>query len=160
MHNWVLFGQGSPCGTFKTGRTRSMLRTLFFILLTFNCLNLSRYWILVLTCTWNAAIKFKGWRRTIGCHIYWIHNFLFLDHGELYPGDYHYMEDNEPSVLEAKIVYLLMPKNVPISRAKRLQWLLDHLNVVITVPSLQKIVSNVINWFNLMRNKFWIHYWR
>lgn len=34
-----------------------------------------------------------------------------------------------------------MPKNIPISRAKRLQWLLDHLNSIITVPNNLQNVS-------------------
>ncbi|RZC33025.1 SZT2-like, partial [Asbolus verrucosus] len=67
-------------------------------------------------------------------------------HEELYPGDLLYPEETESTVLEAKVVYLLLPKNVPVSRASRLQWLLDHLNTVVTVPVLQKwnVSSNVI----------------
>ncbi|KAJ8923504.1 hypothetical protein NQ315_010082 [Exocentrus adspersus] len=57
------------------------------------------------------------------------------ENGEVFPGDYPYLEENQPSSLEAKTVYLLMQKNVPISRATRLQWLLDHLNTTIIVPS-------------------------
>ncbi|XP_008200755.1 KICSTOR complex protein SZT2 isoform X3 [Tribolium castaneum] len=60
------------------------------------------------------------------------------EHEDLYPGDFLYSEETESTVLEAKAVYLLLPKDVPVSRASRLQWLLDHLNTVITVPVLQK----------------------
>lgn len=49
-------------------------------------------------------------------------------------------EDLAPDFLEAKIVYLLLPKNVPISRATRLQWLLDHLNTTISISN-TKLVS-------------------
>lgn len=67
--------------------------------------------------------------------------YLFCtDLEELYPGDITYTKEAESMILEAKIVYLLLPKNVPVSRASRLQWLLDHLNIVITVPALQKWV--------------------
>jgi hypothetical protein len=65
------------------------------------------------------------------------------DHEELYPGDFLYTEETESTVLEAKVVYLLLPKNVPVSRASRLQWLLDHLNTVITVPVLQSWVNDI-----------------
>ncbi|CAH0562057.1 unnamed protein product [Brassicogethes aeneus] len=65
------------------------------------------------------------------------------EHGALYPGDYPYKEENEPPFLEAKTVYILLPKNVSISRAKRLQWLLDHLNIVISIPSLQKVTETI-----------------
>lgn len=67
-------------------------------------------------------------------------NPTILENGEVYPGDYPYFEENQPSSLEAKTVYLLMQKNVPVSRATRLQWLLDHLNTTIVTPS-QKLVS-------------------
>ncbi|KAJ3640250.1 hypothetical protein Zmor_003559 [Zophobas morio] len=68
------------------------------------------------------------------------------EHEELYPGEFLYPEETESTVLEAKVVYLLLPKNIPVSRASRLQWLLDHLNTVITVSSLQKwnVSSNLI----------------
>lgn len=69
-----------------------------------------------------------------------------LENGEVYPGDYPYLEENQPSSLEAKTVYLLMQKNVPISRATRLQWLLDHLNTTIVTPS-QKFVSMKVKVF-------------
>ncbi|KAF5294731.1 hypothetical protein FQA39_LY00215 [Lamprigera yunnana] len=36
--------------------------------------------------------------------------------------------------LEADTVYVLLPKNVRVSRAARFQWLLDHLNTIISVP--------------------------
>jgi hypothetical protein len=68
---------------------------------------------------------------------------LLLDHEELYPGDFLYTEETDSTVLEAKVVYLLLPKNVPVSRASRLQWLLDHLNTVITVPVLQSWVNDI-----------------
>nr|XP_023016879.1 KICSTOR complex protein SZT2-like [Leptinotarsa decemlineata] len=54
------------------------------------------------------------------------------ENGELYPKDYSFLEDSQPSFLEAKIVFLLMQRNVPVSRASRLQWLLDHLNTIVT----------------------------
>ncbi|KAJ8945629.1 hypothetical protein NQ314_009160 [Rhamnusium bicolor] len=57
------------------------------------------------------------------------------ENGEIFSGDYPYVEDSQPSFLEAKTVYLLMQRNVPVSRASRLQWLLDHLNTTITTPS-------------------------
>ncbi|KAK4871539.1 hypothetical protein RN001_015663 [Aquatica leii] len=44
-------------------------------------------------------------------------------------------EKHIPPFLEADTVYILLPKNVPISRATRLQWLLDHLNTVVSVPT-------------------------
>lgn len=73
------------------------------------------------------------------CLMSW-NNFEILENGEVYPGDYPYLEENQPSSLEAKTVYLLMQKNVPISRTTRLQWLLDHLNTTIITPC-QKFVS-------------------
>lgn len=60
------------------------------------------------------------------------------EHG-YYPEDFLYAEEeNQQMVLEAKTVYLLLPKNIPVSRAARLQWLLNHLNSVITMPTTQK----------------------
>lgn len=68
-----------------------------------------------------------------------INGFFIPENGELFPSDYAGLEENQPSFLEAKTVYLLMQNNVPVSRATRLQWLLDHLNTTVT-PS-QKLVS-------------------
>lgn len=65
---------------------------------------------------------------------------LLLENGEIFPSDYGVLEDNQPSFLEAKTIYLLMQNNVLVSRATRLQWLLDHLNTTVT-PS-QKLVSS------------------
>ncbi|KAF5284426.1 hypothetical protein FQR65_LT13560 [Abscondita terminalis] len=44
-------------------------------------------------------------------------------------------EKSVPPFLEAETVYILLPNNVPVSRAARLQWLLNHLNTVISVPT-------------------------
>lgn len=66
-------------------------------------------------------------------------DMFFSDNGEIFPSDYGTLEENQPSFLEAKTIYLLMLNNVPVSRATRLQWLLDHLNTTVT-PS-QKLVS-------------------
>lgn len=60
------------------------------------------------------------------------------ENGEICSSDYAILEESQPSFLEAKTVYLLMQNNVPVSRATRLQWLLDHLNTIVT-PS-QKLV--------------------
>ncbi|CAH1153732.1 unnamed protein product [Phaedon cochleariae] len=65
------------------------------------------------------------------------------ENGEVYPTDYPFLEDTQPSFLEARSVYLLMQKNVPVSRACRLQWLLDHLNTIVT-PS-QKLTESSSN---------------
>lgn len=65
---------------------------------------------------------------------------VFTENGEMYPADYGFLEDSQPSFLEAKVVYLLMQNNIPVSRASRLQWLLDHLDTIIS-PS-QKLVSH------------------
>ncbi|KAG5885699.1 hypothetical protein JTB14_002313 [Gonioctena quinquepunctata] len=66
------------------------------------------------------------------------------DNGEIYPTDYPFLEDTQPSFLEAKIVYLLVQKNEPVSRASRLQWLLDHLNTVVTpTPKLTETSDNL-----------------
>ncbi|CAG9855485.1 unnamed protein product [Phyllotreta striolata] len=54
------------------------------------------------------------------------------ENGEIYLSDYPFLEDTQPSFLEAKTVYLLMQKDIPVSRSCRLQWLLDHLNTIIT----------------------------
>ncbi|XP_050313415.1 KICSTOR complex protein SZT2-like [Anthonomus grandis grandis] len=43
--------------------------------------------------------------------------------------------DDQPDFVEAKTIYLLLPKGVPISRAARLQWLLDHLDTIITIST-------------------------
>lgn len=67
-----------------------------------------------------------------------INEIVFSENGEICSSDYAILEDNQPSFLEAKTIYLLMQNNVPVSRAARLQWLLDHLNTVVT-PS-QKLV--------------------
>lgn len=73
---------------------------------------------------------------------YQIYGNHFTEHGCYHPGEFSYMEEeNQQIVLEAKTVYLLLPKNVPVSRAARLQWLLNHLNSVITIPIMQKSVS-------------------
>lgn len=64
-----------------------------------------------------------------------------LDYPDVYPGEFTYNEDSQqPAWLEARTVYVLMPKNVPVSRCTRLQWLLEHLNTIITVPSFFKNV--------------------
>ncbi|XP_048517774.1 KICSTOR complex protein SZT2 isoform X3 [Dendroctonus ponderosae] len=55
--------------------------------------------------------------------------------GFQFPNELTFGEDLAPDSLEAKIVYLLLPKNVPISRATRLQWLLDHLNTTISISN-------------------------
>ncbi|CAH1982611.1 unnamed protein product [Acanthoscelides obtectus] len=63
---------------------------------------------------------------------------ILSENGDLYQ-DFSFSEDNQPQFLEAKVVYLLMQKNIPVSRATRVQWLLDHLNTTIT-PS-QRIME-------------------
>lgn len=56
------------------------------------------------------------------------------------------MEKSSQSVVaEAETVYLLMPKNVPVTRASRLQWLLDHINVVISLTSEKVIYLMVLS---------------
>ncbi|XP_056646993.1 KICSTOR complex protein SZT2-like isoform X1 [Diorhabda sublineata] len=65
------------------------------------------------------------------------------ENGEIYLLDYSYMEDPQPSFLEAKTVFLLIQKDVAVSRASRLQWLLDHLNTIVT-PS-QKLMESSNN---------------
>lgn len=69
------------------------------------------------------------------------------ENGEIYLSDYPFLEDRQPSFLEAKTVYLLMQKDIPVSRTSRLQWLLDHLNTIIT-PS-QTLVSTIFNYLPL-----------
>ncbi|CAG9828371.1 unnamed protein product [Diabrotica balteata] len=64
------------------------------------------------------------------------------ENGEIYLSDYPFLEDTQPSFLEAKTVYLLMQKDVPISRASRLQWLLDHLNTIVTPSQKVAEISN------------------
>ncbi|KAL3289661.1 hypothetical protein HHI36_023069 [Cryptolaemus montrouzieri] len=58
------------------------------------------------------------------------------DHGIYCPDLPYTEEENQQVILEAKTVYLLLPKNIPVSRVARFQWLLDHLNSVITVTPL------------------------
>ncbi|KAJ8966991.1 hypothetical protein NQ317_011192 [Molorchus minor] len=66
------------------------------------------------------------------------------ENGDMYPGDYPYLEEHQPTFLEAKAIYLLMQKRIPVSRVTRLQWFLDHLNTTITTPS-QKLSENSNN---------------
>ncbi|XP_066247487.1 KICSTOR complex protein SZT2-like [Euwallacea similis] len=66
------------------------------------------------------------------------------EYGFQFSQDFTCGECLPPDFLEAKTVYLLLPKNVPISRAARLQWLLDHLNATITVSS-PKLLENSTN---------------
>nr|XP_022914806.1 KICSTOR complex protein SZT2-like isoform X1 [Onthophagus taurus] len=44
--------------------------------------------------------------------------------------------------IEASKVYLLMPYNVPVSRTARLQWLIEHLNTIVLIPSSTQMFSN------------------
>ncbi|KAK5639276.1 hypothetical protein RI129_011768 [Pyrocoelia pectoralis] len=48
-------------------------------------------------------------------------------------------EKSVPLFSEAETVYILLPKDVPVSRAARFQWLLDHLNTVISVQTRLKL---------------------
>uniref|UniRef100_A0A1Y1NFY9 Protein SZT2 n=1 Tax=Photinus pyralis TaxID=7054 RepID=A0A1Y1NFY9_PHOPY len=48
-------------------------------------------------------------------------------------------EKSIPLFSEAETVYILLPKDVAVSRASRFQWLLDHLNTVVSVPSRLKL---------------------
>ncbi|XP_025829072.1 KICSTOR complex protein SZT2-like [Agrilus planipennis] len=50
-----------------------------------------------------------------------------------YLTDFSYSEDPSPfSFARAVTVYILLPKNVPVSRADRLLWFLDRINTIIT----------------------------
>lgn len=66
-------------------------------------------------------------------------NNVFLEYGYQFPTD-PLLECLPRDFLEAKTLYLLLPKNVLISRAARLQWLLNRLNTTISVSS-TKLVS-------------------
>lgn len=69
---------------------------------------------------------------------YWIN---IGDFSDTYSDNYAYSEESRQSpVLEAKTLYVLMPNNVPVSRSRRLHWLLDHINTTVTVPT---IITNV-----------------
>ncbi|KAL1492858.1 hypothetical protein ABEB36_011037 [Hypothenemus hampei] len=69
----------------------------------------------------------------------------YSDEGiELPPTDLTFDEKLLPDFLEAKTIYLLLPKNVPIPRAARLQWFLDHLNTTVSVSS-SKLLENSSN---------------
>lgn len=70
-------------------------------------------------------------------------NTLFSgDFIDAYPEEFAYNEEyRQTPVVEAKTVYILLPKNVPVSRCSRLQWLLEHLNTTFTVPAILKTVS-------------------
>lgn len=76
-----------------------------------------------------------------------VHRIFFPENGEIYPSDYGLLEDNQPSYLEAKTVHLLMQNNVPVSRATRLQWLLDHLNTIVT-PIQKLVLHSFLKIFN------------
>lgn len=62
---------------------------------------------------------------------------------DAYPDDFTYNDEcRHTPVVEARTVYVLLPKNVPVSRCSRLQWMLQHLNTTIAVPTILKTVSN------------------
>lgn len=50
----------------------------------------------------------------------------------------------EGEELEAAHVYLLLKKDLRISRNLRAEWYLEHLNTVITVPRRTNIVSEIL----------------
>lgn len=50
--------------------------------------------------------------------------------------------EDEGEELEAAHVYLLLKKDLPISRNLRAEWYLEHLNTVIRVPRWNDIVSS------------------
>ncbi|XP_030748432.1 LOW QUALITY PROTEIN: KICSTOR complex protein SZT2-like [Sitophilus oryzae] len=54
------------------------------------------------------------------------------EHGLNFPNEFIFSDENQPDFVEAKVVYLLLPRNVPVSRAARVQWLLDHLNKIVS----------------------------
>ncbi|CAG9759252.1 unnamed protein product [Ceutorhynchus assimilis] len=60
---------------------------------------------------------------------------LSSDYGLQFSREFLRGEELPPDFLEAKVVYLLLPKNVPVSRVTRLNWLLDHLNSVVTAST-------------------------
>lgn len=61
---------------------------------------------------------------------------------DAYQDDFAYNEEcRHTPVVEARTIYILLPKNVPVSRCSRLQWLLQHLNTTVTVPAILKTVS-------------------
>ncbi|KAF7281913.1 hypothetical protein GWI33_004034 [Rhynchophorus ferrugineus] len=66
--------------------------------------------------------------------------FSFSEHGTNISNDFVYSDDIQRDYVEAETVYLLLPKNVPVSRASRVQWLLDHLNKIVT-PSNSKTAN-------------------
>lgn len=77
-------------------------------------------------------------------HIYYFYQILskvFLDVEESF-GLTNLENIQQPHLLEAGVVYILLPKDVPITRTTRIQWLLDHINTVITVSSKSSMVCN------------------
>lgn len=48
-------------------------------------------------------------------------------------------KDVEKPVLQAKIVYLYMASETRVSRSSRMQWLIDHLDEVVTVPAIESL---------------------
>lgn len=42
--------------------------------------------------------------------------------------------EEQPPTLEADVVYLLMRRNIPLSRTTRVKWLIDRINTTITLP--------------------------
>ncbi|GJQ67112.1 hypothetical protein Trydic_g21981 [Trypoxylus dichotomus] len=58
------------------------------------------------------------------------------------PSDYFAKRKRSTTTSEAAKIYVLMPKNIPVSRAARLQWVLDNLNSVVSVPSCSDLYSS------------------
>ena len=46
--------------------------------------------------------------------------------------------------LEAKHIYIILQKDVRVSRNFRAEWFMKHLNSVVTVPRISSIVSSYI----------------
>lgn len=102
----------------------------------------------------DEGVEVGGIRLPIQWFFHYFINICFLDEGE---DGLHYIQaeqSDERIILEADTVYVLMPKNLPVSRATRFQWFLDHLNTVITIPVHIKIVSTNVIIFSGLNNNF------